>query len=444
MSNQPPETISTPAVGRPASRGAPMSRRAVAQLIAGASVGAALSAPALAQARPRLVVVGGGAAGATIARYVAKDSPRTQVTLINDSATYTTCFFSNLYLVGWRSLGSLTHRYDLLVRRHDVEFVRGRVASVDLARREVALADGGRAGYDRLVLAPGVSFTPNAVRGYDPLASQAMPHAYHAGYQTFLLRRQLLAMRPGGLFVLAAPPNPYRCPPGPYERVSVIARLFKRINPRAKILVLDAKDRFAKQSVFQEAWDRIYPGMIEWRPASLTSGGVVEVSPSDMTLFTGDGEAIKADVASVIPPQRAGEIAVTSGLTDSGDWAPVDSATMRSLVDPNVFVVGDAARATPLPKSGYAANSAARVAANAIRADLDDTPLFPARYANTCWSFVDDQNVIKIGANYQVDNGEIRPTSRFTSQIGETEEVRFNNTLEVNAWYSAIAADMFS
>ncbi|MCI4664470.1 MAG: NAD(P)/FAD-dependent oxidoreductase [Neomegalonema sp.] len=415
-------------------------RRSASRMILAA--GASVFAPAIAQARPRLVVVGGGAAGATVAKYVAKDSPKIQVTLVEDSKAYTSCFFSNLYLAGLRTLASLTHRYDALAERYGVTLVTSRASAIDRDRKLVRLADGSAVAYDRLALSPGVSFDYDAVRGYTPSAAEQMPHAYQAGFQTFLLRRQIAAMRPGGVFVLAPPTSPYRCPPGPYERASMIAKYFKRRNPTAKIIILDAKDSFAKQPLFEEGWAASYPGMIEWRPASFSGGGLKEVDVKEMLLIDGEGERIRADAASVIPPQRAGDIALSADLTDSDGWAVVDGSQMRSRLDPNIFIVGDAARAGAMPKSGFAANSQARVAALAIRADLDGATLFPARFRNTCWSFIDNQNVVKVGANYAFRDGDIRVVDRFVSKVGEPPSVRFDNTLEANAWYGAIASDM--
>ena len=409
-----------------------------------ASLGAALAAPAIAQAKARVVVVGGGSGGAAAARHLAKDAQGVQVTLVNERPTYTSGAFANLYLAGYRSLRSLTHRYDLLASRYGVRPLVERATAVDRERREVRLGGGGALPYDRLILAPGVGLLSEQIEGYDASAQTAMPHGYLGGYQSYLLRKRLRAMRPGGVFLIAAPLDPYRCPPAPYERASMAALYFSRVNPTAKILILDAKDGFVQQNLFQEGWARDYPGMIEWTPASLSGGGIVKVDAGEMTATTGVGEAIKVDVASIIPPQRAGEIAVQAGLTDRDGWAPVDGADMRSLIDARIFVLGDAARAGDMPKSAFSANSQAHRAALAVQADLREAELSPASYRNTLWSFIGRQNVVKAGADYRAEAGAIREFSRFASASGESAATRLDNALEANAWYAAMTADAFA
>ncbi len=423
---------------RRAAAGSGLSRRAFGGLAAGA-----LAAPALAQASARVVVVGAGAGGATAARYLAQNGKALSVTLVNESDAYTSCFFSNLYLAGFRSLSSLTHDVAEFARRYGVAFRQGRAVEIDRSRRRVVLGDGTVLPYDRLVLSPGIGIRFDAFDGYDRQAAARMPHAYRAGPQARALRRYLTTMRPGGLFVIAPPPNPYRCPPGPYERVSMAANLFSRVNPRAKILVIDAKDSFAKRELFLETWRDSYPGMVEWLPASL-SGGIAAVRADEMTLITGDGERLTADAACVIPPQTAAFIVVSSGLADASGWAPVDGRTMRSTIDDAVYILGDSSKAGDMPKSAFAANSQAHVVDLAVRSDLEGSRLFPARYRNTCWSFLDYQNVVKIGANYRAEGSEIRRTDGFVSELGETAAVRLENALEANSWYTSITADMYS
>lgn len=417
-------------------------RRAV--LAGGLAAAGLLAAPALAQGAGRVVVVGGGAAGATLARYVAKDAPGVSVTLINERPQHTTGSFSNLYLAGYRSLASLTHRYDLLASRHGVEFIADRAVSVDRSARQVRLASGAEIAYDRLALCPGVALQHQAIEGYDPAARETMPHGYAGGYQSFLLRRRLTTMRPGGVFVIAAPPNPYSCPPAPYERASMAARLFARTNPTAKILIFDAKDAFQQQRLFQAAWETVYPSMIEWTPASFSGGGVIGVDAAAGTVRLGSGQTVQADVACIIPPQQAGELVAQAGLADDGGWAPVDPNNFRSLVDPDCFVVGDSSRAGDMPKSAYAANSQAKAAALAIRAELVGAQLFPSRYRNTLWSFVDRQNVVKAGGSYRVEAGRVAEVSSFASTLEEPPRQRLDNALEANAWYASVTADMFA
>ena len=418
-----------------------LTRRTAIGLAVGA--GAMLCAPAIAQARAKVVVIGGGAGGATAARHIARNNPQVAVTLITAEPRYTSCFFSNLYLAGLRSLRSITHDLNAMAQNNALRLRAGTAVAIDRDRRVVRLSNGAEEAYDRLVLSPGVSFKTDAIEGYDAEAMQSMPHAYAAGVQTYELRRQLLAMRPGGLCVVAPPQNPYRCPPGPYERVSMIANLFRRMNPTAKILVLDAKDAFAKQELFLDGWRRSYGDMVEWTPAAKLAGGVERVDARTKLVKTKFGDEITADVVNIIPPQQAGRLARQAELTDGGDWAPIEPTSMRSTLDPNIYIVGDAAAAAPMPKSGFAANSQAHVAAFALRADLDGKQPFPAKFRNTCWSFIDYQNVVKIGANYAVRDGRLESFAGFKSALDDTETKRLENTFEANSWYVAMTEDMY-
>ena len=241
------------------------------------------------------------------------------VTLIEASPRYTTCFHSNIYLGGYRTLESIIHGYDALRERYQIDVIVDRAVDIDPVGRKVTLASGGNLEYDRLVVAPGIDLRFDSITGYDAAAAEVIPHAWQAGPQTRLLRQQVEAMPEGGLLILAAPPNPYRCPPGPYERVCSIAHHFRQHNPTAKILVLDAKQTFAKQALFEEAWARYYDGIIEWVPGEF-GGTVSAVDPQAMTV-TAEGEVHKAAVANIIPAQQAGRIAHRAGLTDAAAGA---------------------------------------------------------------------------------------------------------------------------
>jgi NADPH-dependent 2,4-dienoyl-CoA reductase/sulfur reductase-like enzyme len=400
-----------------------------------------LRAPARArsQGAARVVVIGGGAGGATCARYLAKAG--LAVTLIEVQARYTTCFYSNLFLAGWRDLASLTHGYDRLVAA-DIELVPERAVAVDTAARRVRVASGGYLAYDRLVVAPGIDLRFGAIEGYDEAAAELMPHAWKAGPQTALLRARLEAMPDGGLFVIAAPPEPYRCPPAPYERASLVASYFKRTKPRAKILILDSKDSFSKQALFEEAWQRHYPGMIEWIPGAL-GGKVVAVDPAAAAIKTAAGDTHKADVANIVPPQQAGAIAREADLADASGWCPIVPAGMASRRQPGVHVLGDAAIASAMPKSAFAANSQAKVVAMTIHAELTGTKPFPARYRNTCWSSLAPDDTVKIGANYLPGDEKLESADGFVSKVGESAELRRQTRAEANAWYASITADIF-
>jgi NADPH-dependent 2,4-dienoyl-CoA reductase/sulfur reductase-like enzyme len=406
------------------------------------AAGAALSAPMIrAQAAARVVVIGGGAGGATAARYIAKDSGgEIDVTLIEPTRSYYTCFFSNLYLGGFREIDSLAHSYGRLASDYGINVVHDWATGVDRDARTVALAGGGSVPYDRLVISPGIDFVDGSVPGWSLAAQNAMPHAYKGGSQTELLKAQVAAMPEGGTFVMVAPPNPYRCPPGPYERVSMIAHHLRENNPTAKIIVADPKSAFSKMALFQEGWNDNYPGMVDWIGPDF-GGGNVEVRPDSMEVVI-DGEVVQADAANVIPGMKAGNIAAAAGLTD-GDWAPVVPATMQSRMDENIHILGDAAAQGDMPKSGFAANSQAKVAAMAIRGALTGSRVFPAKFSNTCWSLIDTENGVKVGASYTATDEKIASVDSFISETGETAELRATTYRESLGWYDAIVADMF-
>ncbi len=418
-----------------------LSRRRFGQgLAAGTTV---LAAPAIlrAQSAGRVVVIGGGAGGGTVAKYVKKDAPDLDVTLIEANPQYTTCFYSNLYIGGIRDFDSITHSYDGLAG-HGVNVVNAIASGVDAAARTVTLEDGSIVEYDKLVLAPGIDFKWDAIEGYDEAAAEIMPHAYKAGAQTVLLKEKIDAMAEGGTFVMVAPPNPYRCPPGPYERVCMIAKRFKESNPSAKIMILDPKEKHSKQALFQEAWESHYEGMVEWVPGDF-GGKVASVDAAGMSVTTEDGEVIKADAANIIPAQKAGMIAAAAGATDDTGWCPIDAKTMASTVVDDVYVVGDACIPGDMPKSGFSANSQAKVCAMAVRNALTGSDLFPARFRNTCWSTVAEADTMKVGASYEATDEKIAKTEGFISEVGESADLRLQTREEADGWYDSITADIF-
>ncbi|MBV2360346.1 NAD(P)/FAD-dependent oxidoreductase [Thalassococcus sp. CAU 1522] len=414
-------------------------RRFLGTTVAAAGV---LSAPmVMGQARPRVVVIGGGAGGATAARYVAKDSQGAiDVTLIEPTRRYYTCFFSNLYLGGFREMESLGHSYATLAAEYGINVVHDWATGVDRDAKTVALAGGAAVPYDRLIMSPGIDFVDGSVPGWDLSAQGVMPHAYKAGTQTELLKRQIMAMPEGGTFVMIAPPNPYRCPPGPYERISMVAHLLKANNPTAKIIIADPKEKYSKQALFEEGWNKHYGGMIE-RLGPDFGGGNVSVNPATMEVDI-DGEVIKADVVNVIPGQKAGAICAAAGLTE-GNWAPVDGHSMVSRMDENVYILGDATDQGDMPKSGFSANSQAKVAAMAVRGALTGSRVFPAKYSNTCWSLIATDDGVKVGAAYEPTDEKIASVSSFVSQTGEDAAMRKTTFEESIGWYSGITSDMF-
>src|SRR6056297_182014 len=409
----------------------------------GVAAAAALSAPhvrAQDGGKPHVIVVGGGAGGATAARYIARDSDgEIDVTLIEPTRAYYTCFFSNLYIGGFRDLSSIGHSYGTLAQG-GVNVVHDWAVGVDRDAKTVTLAGGATLPYDKLILSPGIDFVEGAVPGWDVSAQNKMPHAYKAGSQSELLKAQVEAMPEGGTFAMVAPPNPYRCPPGPYERISMVAHVLKERNPTAKILVADPKAKFSKQALFEDGWQRHYGGMIE-RIGPDFGGGNVSVDPAGMTMDI-DGIVETVDVCNVIPAQKAGRIAGIAGVTE-GNWAPVNAADLSSKVDGDVHVLGDAAAQGDMPKSGFAANSQAKVCANAVRGALTGSRVFPAKFSNTCWSLIDTNDGVKVGATYEATDEKIAKVDGFISQTGESAELRKATYEESEGWYTGITADMF-
>ena len=405
---------------------------------------AALAAPNISfgAARPRVVVIGGGAGGATAARYIAKDSKgEIDVTLVEASKQYYTCFFSNLYLGGFRDYNSIGHNYDRLSSNHGVNVVHEWAISVDNSARKVNLGSGASISYDKLVLSPGIDLKYESINGYSAAAQTRMPHAWKSGTQVQVLKDQVMNMRKGGTFVMVPPPNPYRCPPGPYERVSMVAHILKNTNPTASIVIIDPKPKFSKQGLFTAGWEKHYPGMVEWIDSE-THGGINSVNAETMEIET-DLETFKADAACVVPAQKAGAIAAAAGVTD-GDWCPIVPASMQSRADENIYVLGDASVASAMPKSGFSANSQAKVAANHIRGALTDSKVYEARFSNTCWSLVATDDGVKVGANYKAGEEKIEVVDKFISKNDEDAGTRKTTYEESLGWYSGITNDMFS
>ncbi len=409
--------------------------------LAAATASGAKVRTALSAGKARVVVVGGGAGGATVARYIAKAAEDIEVTLVEANRNYTSCFFSNLYIGGFRSFESITHSYDTLKDQYGIKVVHDRAMEIDPTEKKVKLKGGDTLSYDRLVVTPGIDLKYDTIEGYSEDAARVMPHSWQAGPQTQLLRRQLLDMEDGGTFVIAPPPNPFRCPPGPYERVSMVAHYFKAYKPRSKILILDAKNKFSKQKLFEDGWARFYEDMIEWLPVEIT-GGVKAVDTKAMTVMTED-EKFEVSVANIIPAQQAGQIAQVAGLADESGWCPVEPATLASRLQPDIHLVGDAIIPGDMPKSGFSANSQAKVCANAVTAALTDSKAFPPRFRNTCWSLITTDHGIKVGASYKATEEKIAKTEGFISKPDEDDALRAATAQEANGWYAGITKDIF-
>jgi len=410
-------------------------------LMAGAATGAALAMPNLAfGATARIAVVGGGFGGATAARYLKRLDNRLSVTLIEPNAKFVTCPYSNLVLGGLKTMDDISHGYDGLAKA-GVRVIRASVQGIDPSAKRLSLSSGNAVQYDKLVLSPGIDMNFGALPGYDAATAEKLPHAWKAGPQTLLLKRQLEAMPDGGTFIMVAPDNPYRCPPGPYERASMIAHYLKTRKPKSKILILDAKESFSKQGLFQEGWAAVYGKMIEWLPGK-AGGKVTEVDAKGMSVKTEFGNQ-KGAVINVIPPQRAGEIARAAGFAEANGWCAVDFNTFQSKADANVYIVGDATIAGQMPKSGFSANSQAKVAAIAIIEGLNGrTPASPA-FANTCYSLVAPKYGISVANVYRVTAQGLVATEGGVSPTAQPPAFRSQEATFADGWYESITQEMF-
>jgi len=421
----------------------PTSRRQFlkAAIAVGAST-ALWQAPAVAQGTSRVVVVGGGFAGSTCARALRRLDAKLQVTMVEANPTFTACPFSNSVIAGLRELKAQQFTYEG-VAGDGVKLVVATAIAIDSQARSVALDSGETLSYDRLVLAPGIDIRWDALPGYDEAAANRMPHAWKAGEQTTLLRRQLEAMEDGGLVVISVPANPFRCPPGPYERASLIAYYLSTRKPRSKLIVLDSKDVFSKQRLFQNAWKELYPGLLEW--VSLSSGGkVASVDPTTNTLVT-DFAKHEAKVANVIPPQKAGRIAERAGVADQIGWCAIDPVTFESRLRPNIHVIGDAAIAGGMPKSAFAANAQAKVCAAAVVKLLRGETPAPPKLINTCYSLVTPDYGISIAGVYHPANGQLAevPGSGGISQVDAPRSTRSLEATLANDWFRTITTEVF-
>lgn len=395
-------------------------------------------------ARAQVVVVGGGFGGATAAKYIRLWSEgRVDVTLVEPDASFISCPLSNLVLGGSRQLADLTLGYDGLAAR-GVRIVRDRVDAIDAARRRVTLAGGQVLAYDRLVLSPGVDFLWDQLPGMQAAgAQQNVLHAWKAGLQTLALRAQLAAMADGGVFVITVPPSPYRCPPGPYERACQVAHYFSRAKPRSKVLILDAnEDVVSKGALFKRVWAERHPGMVEYRPGVR----MMDVDAATRTVISEFGDRVPAAVLNVIPPQRAGAIAVKTGLANAnGRWCAVDFRTFESTAQPGIHVLGDAIQVAPLmPKSGHMANQHAKVCAAAV-VDLlaGVAPNQQPMLTNTCYSFVSDKDVIHVASVHAWDADKktllVVPGSGGLSPAPSELEGVYANSWARNIWADMLA-----
>jgi NADPH-dependent 2,4-dienoyl-CoA reductase/sulfur reductase-like enzyme len=420
-----------------------ISRRDLLAAAAAAGSCATLPLPALAQGTgARVVVIGGGFAGATCARFLKRIEPRLVVTLVEASPVFVACPLSNSVIAGLRDMQAQQFTLDKLAN-DGVALTRAPASAIDVQTRVVMLTNGARVSYDRLVLAPGIDMNWDGLPGYNEAAAERMPHAWKAGEQTLLLRRQLEAMEDGGTVIISAPANPFRCPPGPYERASLIAYYLKTRKPKSKLIILDAKDAFSMQRLFQNAWKELYPGILEW--VSLSAGGkVTSVDAAKKTLVTESGTH-KASVANVIPPQKAGRIAEAAGVTDRSGWCPVEPVAFESKQQPNIHVIGDAAIMGAMLKSAFSANAQAKVCAAAIARLLAGKKPEQPKLINTCYSLVAPEYGISIAGVYHAADGQLREIegSGGVSPLDAPSSTRALEASLANGWFKTITEEAF-
>lgn len=396
------------------------------------------------KASGRVIVVGGGFGGATCAKYLQRFDPMLDITLVTAVKTYVTCPFSNMMMTGMRDLASISHGYDAQTKR-GIKVVYARVTDIDVVTKKISLDNGNSLEYDRLVLSPGIDFRWDSIEGMTATDAESIPHAWQGGSQSTILREQLMAIADGGTFIVAPPPNPFRCPPGPYERISLVANYFKQHKPRSKILVLDAKDKFSKQPLFMQGWEALYPGMIEWVSGS-SGGRLFRIDPVKREVETENGDIHKADVINFIPPQKAAPLAFTAGLVNDDGWCPVNQRTFESSMHPGVHVIGDASIAGKMPKSGFSANSQGKVCAAAIVSALHGVEMPDPSYVNTCYSLVAPDYGISVAAVYRYDKDKgiygVKGAGGVSPKDADTS-FRLQEARYAEGWYASITQDAF-
>lgn len=409
----------------------------------GATAAITLSAPAIgAGKKSHVVVIGGGFGGATAAKYLTRFDPSIEVTMIEPNKNFATCPFSNTVIGGLNDMSFITQSYSAHKGR-GVKVIHDMATAVDGGKKQVRLKGGGIVDFDRCIVSPGIDFKWGAIEGLDQDIQSKIPHAWKAGPQTVLLRKQLEAMPNGGTFLISPPPNPFRCPPGPGERISLVANYFKQHKPKSKIVVLDPKEKFSKQGLFKEGWAQLYDGMIDYH--NIHNDGIVrKIDAKSMTLH-GDFDSYNADVINFIPAQKAGKIAADSELTDKTGWCPVDQKTFESKLVPNVHVIGDASVSSPMPKSGFAASTQAKVCAAAVASLLSGNSPGTPKFVNTCYSLVSPDYGISVAMVYGFADGKITKIkgSGGLSPSGADEYFRKQEAQYANGWYKSIVNDIW-
>ena len=422
-----------------------MDRRSFIKLL-GAATGVGLAgAPFITSAAEmlpkkgrRVVVIGGGYGGTIVAKYIRINDPSIEVVMIERDKKFVSCPFSNTIIGGFRDIKDNTITYDSLAANNGIKVVYDEVTAVDTSAKKVVVS-GGTISYDRLVLSPGIDFRFEEIEGYDPVATpKVIPHAWKAGEQTLLLRKQLVDLPKGGTVVMSIPVTPFRCPPGPYERISMMAWHLKNHNPTAKIIVLDANpDIVSKGPLFKKAWAKHYEGMIDYRPAHK----VTKVDAKARSVDTGV-EEIKGDLVNLVPPQKAGLIAHKAGVVgEDKKWCPVNQITFESTIAKDVHIIGDACIAGAMPKSGYSANSQAKVCATNIVQLMNGKELIDPSHTNVCYSYVTEKEAVSVAGIYKVADGK---TIAVPNSGGVSPDLSELEAIYARSWIKNILHEMSS
>lgn len=425
-----------------------ITRRKFVQAVGAVSAVSAIGFPSIVLgASKKVVVVGGGTGGATAAKYLKMADPSVDVTIIEANKDYYTCYLSNEVLSGERAIDSIKFGYTGLAK-HGVNVVHDYVTGIDAKAQKVMTKSGKSFPYDRCIVAPGVDLKWETIEGYDEAASHKVTHAWKAGQQTITLRKQLVDMKDGGTVVIAAPPNPFRCPPGPYERASQIAHYLQKHKPKSKVIVLDNKPKFSKQGLFMQGWKKFYgygtdKAIIEWHPGP--DAAVVGVNAGKIMATTKFGDEVKADVLNVIPAQKAGKVAFAAGLTNAKGWCPINLKTFESTIHKNIHVIGDSSVAKGMPKSGYAAATQGKACAAAIVALLKGQEVGSPSYANTCYSIIAKDWGISVAAIYRLaeDGSKITKVSGGLTPMDASDEAHKRAVLNTYSWFNNITSDAF-
>ena len=405
-----------------------INRRNFLSLTGGAMAATALGVPMISfGASRRVVIVGGGIGGATAAKYIRMSDPSINVTLIEPNKNYYTCFMSNEVLGGGRSIDSIKFSYDGLKKR-GVDVMHDLVTAIDPAAKKITVSSGASVSYDACIVSPGVDFKWEAVEGHSEAIIDKVPHAWKAGPQTSQLHKQITSMRDGGTVLIVAPPNPFRCPPGPYERASQIAWYLKNNKPKSKIIILDNKPKFSKMGLFTAGWERHYG------------------YNSDNSMTVSADVDFKGDVINLIPAQKAGKIAFTADLVDDSGWCPVNQRTFESTKHKDIYVIGDSSVASPLPKSGYSANSEAKVCAAAVIANLNGKDSPEPSFVNTCYSLITPDDAISVAMVYKMAaDGKIATVEGAggLTPADASDAMRKREVGYAHSWFNNITDDVF-